>query len=170
MHAILPPSGSTRAHGQTRPMCRVPAPQVYRNDSGRAATSGPGQERSATAHPTGFHLAFRENGRSPVTMWEPVPPEGYAALGTLVEGAPQQPEPAEVLCVRRDLTASTRAYDAPAWRWDPPALQVRPVMAAPHAVRASGSPEGQMRREEKGALQHWEVLRQLTLKKHCPGA
>ena len=75
------------------------------------------------AHPGEFHLVFRENGRSPVTMWEPVAPEGYAALGTLVEGSPQMPNPAEVLCVRKDLLRQTGYFDSAIWRWDPPSLQ-----------------------------------------------
>ena len=103
--------------------------QVYLDESGESAARSvsAGAARPATAHPTGFHLVFRENGRHcPVTMWEPVPPEGYVALGTLVEGAPQVPETAEVLTVRADLARPTRTFDAPAWRWDPPALQVCP--------------------------------------------
>lgn len=94
--------------------------QVYRIDSGK--DSGP----PAFVHAADYHLVFRLNGRSPVTMWEPVPPEGYAALGTLVEGAPQMPDPAEILCIRKDLTDATGTFDAPIWRWDPPALQVIP--------------------------------------------
>ena len=114
-------------------MAPVWAAQVYLDESGDSAAKSvvsAGQERPATAHPTGFHLVFRENGRCPVTMWEPVPREGYVALGTLVEGAPQVPEAAEVLTVRADLARPTRTFDAPAWRWDPPALQVRPCAAA----------------------------------------
>ena len=92
--------------------------QVYRND---ADETGP--EKPAMAHPGEFHLVFRENGRSPVTMWEPVAPEGYAALGTLVEGSPQMPDTAEVLCVREDLLRRTGYFDSAIWRWDPPGLQ-----------------------------------------------
>ena len=92
--------------------------QVYRND---ADEKGP--EKPMMAHPGEFHLVFRENGRSPVTMWEPVAPEGYAALGTLVEGSPQMPDPAEVLCVREDLLRRTGYFDSAIWRWDPPGLQ-----------------------------------------------
>ena len=92
--------------------------QVYRND---ADEKGP--EKPMMAHPGEFHLVFRENGRSPVTMWEPVAPEGYTALGTLVEGSPQMPDPAEVLCVREDLLRRTGYFDSAIWRWDPPGLQ-----------------------------------------------
>lgn len=49
--------------------------QVYRNDADEKK-----EERPTMAHPADFHLVFRENGRSPVTMWEPVAPEGYAHI------------------------------------------------------------------------------------------
>ena len=49
--------------------------QVYRNDADESKEGQP-----AMAHPADFHLVFRENGRSPVTMWEPVAPEGYAHI------------------------------------------------------------------------------------------
>ena len=47
--------------------------QVYINESNDSAAKSvaAGQDRPATVHPTGFHLVFRENGRSPVTMWSP---------------------------------------------------------------------------------------------------
>lgn len=90
--------------------------QVYRNDSS--------ESRPPLVHPADFRLVFRINGQSPVTMWEPVPPEGYVALGTVVEGAPQMPDTSEVLCLRADLAVPTRFFDSPIWRWDPPALQV----------------------------------------------
>jgi hypothetical protein len=53
---------------------------VYRDESGESAARSiaAGQERPPTVHPAGFHLVFRENGRAPVTMWEPVAPEGCA--------------------------------------------------------------------------------------------
>ena len=93
--------------------------QVYRDDSSEKGLG----ERPRLAHPVDFRLVFRINGRSPVTMWKPVAPEGYVALGTIVQGAPLMPDTSEVLCLRADLAASTRFFDSPIWRWDPPALQ-----------------------------------------------
>ena len=49
--------------------------QVYRNDADEKKDGQP-----TMAHPADFHLVFRENGRSPVTMWEPVAPAGYAHI------------------------------------------------------------------------------------------
>ena len=98
---------------------------MYRNDADERKEGRPN-----TAHPTHFHLVFRENGRSPVTMWEPVAPAGYRALGTLVEGAPQMPDAAEVLCVREQLLQPTGYFDSAIWRWDPPGLQASSLPAA----------------------------------------
>ena len=69
------------------PLCITPhLPQVYRNDShkGDNAPIRPAAE---------FHLVWRQNGQSPVTMWEPIPPVGYCALGTVVMGGVEQPLP-----------------------------------------------------------------------------
>jgi len=30
-----------------------------------------------TKPPVDFHLVWRDNGRRPCTMWEPIPPRGY---------------------------------------------------------------------------------------------
>jgi hypothetical protein len=84
--------------------------QVYRNDSSEKRTG----EQPRLAHAVDF----------PVTMWMPVAPEGYVALGTIVQGAPMMPDTSEVLCLRADLAAATRFFDSPIWRRDPPALQV----------------------------------------------
>ncbi|DBA81407.1 TPA: hypothetical protein ACH3X2_006825 [Trebouxia sp. C0005] len=50
---------------------------VNRNDSekGSCPSVKPAQE---------FHLFWRQNGRGPVTLWEPPPPQGHRALGTVV--------------------------------------------------------------------------------------
>ncbi|KAK9908805.1 hypothetical protein WJX75_003140 [Coccomyxa subellipsoidea] len=93
--------------------------QVYRNDSSEKRTG----EQPRLAHAVDFRLVFRMNGRTPVTMWMPVAPEGYVALGTIVQGAPMMPDTSEVLCLRADLAAATRFFDSPIWRRDPPALQ-----------------------------------------------
>ncbi|DBA67772.1 TPA: hypothetical protein ACH3X2_001206 [Trebouxia sp. C0005] len=57
---------------------------VYRNDSekGSSPSVKPAQE---------FHLIWRQNGRSPVTMRELLPPQGYRALGTVVVPDAEQP-------------------------------------------------------------------------------
>lgn len=71
-----------------------------------------------------FHLIWRYNGRSPVTMWEPLPPPGYRAIGTILVPDAEQPGSNEVLCVREDLSAQTRTFDSPAWKYEPSVVQV----------------------------------------------
>jgi len=90
---------------------------VYRNDSenGSRPSVKPARE---------FHLIWRQNGRSPVTMWEPLPPQGYRALGTVVVPDAEQPGSKEVLCVREDLCAKTGIFDSPIWKFEPPIMQV----------------------------------------------
>ncbi len=108
---------SPRSRRAPTPAAR--APQVYRDESARP--------RGATAHPADFHLVYRHNGHAgfaPVTLWEPVAPAGYAALGTLAVGAPDMPAPGDALCVRRDRVARTVFFDAPLWTCEPAALQV----------------------------------------------
>ncbi len=39
-----------------------------------------------------------------VTAWQPVPPEGYRALGTVIMGGTEMPSLSDVVCVREDLT------------------------------------------------------------------
>lgn len=47
--------------------------QVYRDDSARG-------DKTPTKPPMEFHLLWRYNGRSPVSMWEPIPPIGYRCV------------------------------------------------------------------------------------------
>ena len=92
--------------------------QMYSNDSekGNRPSVKPARE---------FHLIRRQNGSSPVTMWEPLPPQGYRALGTVLVPDAEQPGSSEVLCVREDLCSKTGIFDSPVWKSEPPVMQVR---------------------------------------------
>ncbi len=57
-------------------------------------------------------------------MWEPLPPQGYKALGTVVVADAEQPGSKEVLCVREDLCSKTGILDSPIWEFKPPIMQV----------------------------------------------
>lgn len=94
-------------------------PQVYRNDSDKG-------ERPPVKPAKEFHLIWRQNGRSPVTMWEPLPPQGYRAIGTILVPDAEQPGSSEVLCVREDLCTQTRTFDSPVWKFEPSVVQVEP--------------------------------------------
>ena len=91
--------------------------QVYRDDSrkGKNPPVKPARE---------FHLIWRQNGQSPVSMWEPLPPSGYRALGTVVVPAAEQPGSNEVLCVREDLCAKSGLFDSAIWKYEPTVMQV----------------------------------------------
>ncbi|KAL0043204.1 hypothetical protein WJX82_008555 [Trebouxia sp. C0006] len=89
---------------------------VYRNDSEKGS-------RPSVKPAREFHLIWRQHGRSPVTMWEPILPQGYRALGTVVVPDAEQPGSKEVLCVREDLCAKTGIFDSPIWKFEPPIMQ-----------------------------------------------
>lgn len=106
-------------------------------DASAAATtcSGNADEPPPTAHPQEFSLLWRYNGQRSVTMWMPVAPPGYVALGAVVLGSADVPGVDDYLCVREDLTAPARVFDSPIWSYDPaPGLA-----AAASAVRRSRS-------------------------------
>ncbi len=90
---------------------------VYRNDSEKGS-------RPSVKPAQDFHLIWRQNGRSPVTMWEPLPPQGYRALGTVVVPHAEQPGSKEVLCVREDLCSKAGIFDSTIWKFEPPIMQV----------------------------------------------
>ncbi|DBB13386.1 TPA: hypothetical protein ACH3X3_005119 [Trebouxia sp. C0006] len=89
---------------------------VYRNDSEKGS-------RPSVKPAREFHLIWRQNGRSPVTMWEPPPPQGYRALETVVIPDAEQPGSKEVLCLREDLCSKTGIFDSPIWKFEPPIMQ-----------------------------------------------
>ena len=80
--------------------------QVFRHVPGEARL---GQERPILAPPEEFHLVWRCLGRNPVTLWEPVPPAGYRAMGTVATPALEVPSPNDVaVCARGSVRARSR--------------------------------------------------------------
>ena len=67
---------------------------------GSGGEEAAGVEPPPTMRPKEFSLIWRYNGRRPVTVWMPVSPPGYVALGAVVLGSPDVPSPHEVLCLR----------------------------------------------------------------------
>ena len=45
-------------------------------------------------------LPLPSAGKRPVTIWMPVSPPGYAALGAVVRGEPEVPATEDYLCIR----------------------------------------------------------------------
>ena len=103
---------------------------MYRHmpEAGDADLSQSG-EQPLTAPPAEFHLVWRSTGRTPVTLWEPVPTPGYRALGTVATPALEVPTQHDVLCVREDTCRPAAVFDSAAWRWEPPAVRRPPLPA-----------------------------------------
>lgn len=57
-------------------------------------------QRPPTCHPKEFSLVWRTNSASPLTVWMPVPPLGYVALGAVVVPRPEAPNTDDYLCIR----------------------------------------------------------------------
>ena len=68
--------------------------------------------------PTDFLLAWRDGAcpGQPVTLWEPVPPSGYVALGFVAVPQLEEPSRASVRCVRADLCYESQVVGStPLW-------------------------------------------------------
>ncbi|KAL4527774.1 hypothetical protein Ndes2437A_g02912 [Nannochloris sp. 'desiccata'] len=85
----------------------------------RSGSSNVQQALPPTVPPLEYTLIWRYNGERSVSMWMPVAPPGYAAMGAVVVGGPSVPSVDEYLCVRTDLTQSARVFDSPIWAYDP---------------------------------------------------
>eukprot|EP00898_Chlorokybus_atmophyticus_P001275 jgi/Chlat1/2148/Chrsp17S02730 len=73
----------------------------------------------AFARPVDFELIWRDNGLGcdePVTIWEPVPPAGYVAIGCVAVGAYERPSRDVVWCIRSDKTYRSALFNSPIWR------------------------------------------------------
>ncbi|QDZ20283.1 vacuolar protein sorting-associated protein [Chloropicon primus] len=76
------------------------------------------QGHSWLAKPLSFNLEWRDTKKgksSPSAFWIPVPPEGYTALGCVVEVGNTEPSKDSIRCVKTELLYETTTYDSPAW-------------------------------------------------------
>ena len=61
------------------------------------------------AHPIGYELLWKDEKKSSVSFWAPIPPEGYVALGRVVTAdngkskEQKQPSKKSFCCVREDF-------------------------------------------------------------------
>ena len=85
---------------------------VYRNDSEKGS-------RPSVKPAREFHLIWRQNGGSSVTMWEPLPPQGYRALWW----SQMQSSQAAKRCYVSERIAKTGIFDSPIWKFEPPIMQ-----------------------------------------------
>jgi vacuolar protein sorting-associated protein 13A/C len=81
-------------------------PSMMYKDVPAVAGSDALGEGPRLAPPSGFALMYRSlAGMHPVTIWAPLAPRGYVALGAVVVPAMDEPMPGAVRCVRSDLVA-----------------------------------------------------------------
>jgi hypothetical protein len=69
-----------------------------------------GRTPNAVKHPVDYLWKYndsRTGGEVNVSIWEPVPPPGYKALGTVAVGHYGKPSLKEVVCIREDLVIGT---------------------------------------------------------------
>ncbi len=67
-----------------------------------------GLVKGAIAYPTGYTLVWKDEGsggNQDGAFWEPIPPAGYVAMGTVVTASYTQPHLTAVVCILSDLTA-----------------------------------------------------------------
>lgn len=57
-------------------------------------------EPPLSMRPKEFSLIWRHNGKRPVTVWMPVAPPSYTAVGAVVRGEPEAPATEDYLCIR----------------------------------------------------------------------
>ncbi|KAL4443584.1 hypothetical protein ABPG75_011321 [Micractinium tetrahymenae] len=154
--------GDVLSLGLEPPTAPVPC---FRDDVGlrirSAAASAAGEGEPPVAQPPReFSLIWRYNGKRPVTVWMPVAPPGYAALGAVVRGEPELPNTDEYLCVRSDLTSPAKVFNSPIWSYDPgPALQAAMAQTAGSSRAALAQPVRQFlpHHPETWKVSVWQV-------------
>eukprot|EP00889_Picochlorum_renovo_P001719 jgi/Picre1/28749/NNA_004148.t1 len=75
------PVGSVATLGPEQPVAPVPC---FRDDITLRGRQILATDRPHVAFPEEYSLIWRFNGERPVTMWMPVPPKGYKAMGAII--------------------------------------------------------------------------------------
>ncbi|KAI1937526.1 hypothetical protein LOZ58_000215 [Ophidiomyces ophidiicola] len=113
---------------------------------GQATSSASASAPPAVAAPTGYaRLWVNENSgaRRTGSLWRPVAPAGYVAVGDVAHSAWDAPSTDLVWCLRADLVSAAAAFVEPA-AWDSRGSGARDEVAVwrvePHATSAVGGP------------------------------
>jgi hypothetical protein len=136
------PIASVATLGSEPPIMPVPC---FRDDatllrSINQAPGGPEKEGDLpTAFPEEYTLIWRFNGTRPVTMWMPVPPKGYVAMGAIILDSATIPSLDDYLCIREDLVKESQVFDSAIWSYDPEAIraEVQTSQAAQKSISKS---------------------------------
>lgn len=89
-----------------------------------------------TAFPEEYSLIWRFNGGRPVSMWMPVPPQGYVAMGAIIVGDATLPSMDDYVCLREDLVKQTPLFDSAIWSYNPDAIRSQ-LLASQHPSQNS---------------------------------
>jgi Vacuolar protein sorting-associated protein 62/Insecticidal Crystal Toxin, P42/Bacterial Ig-like domain (group 2) len=124
----------------------------YDNPNGKCAMMVVKQAEGsdALAEPIDYNLiwCWRENVIVPdpfphsvpetsLTLWRPVPPDGYRQMGAVVVGGPEKPNLSDVVCVREDLTTFGSAGSRVTYNYSQGYMScwtVEPPIAGPHEM------------------------------------
>lgn len=118
------------------------------------AASDDARQDKALSPPDDFEQVWSDTGSTPVggTLWLPLPPEGYVALGLVCSINHEKPSLNAVRCVREDLVTaasvgaliwddrgSRTTPDFSAWSIDPPLAEAGEINFAPGTFIGSNS-------------------------------
>lgn len=112
------PVGTVATLGPEQPVYPV---RCFRDDV--TLQREPGQHPLPTAFPEEYSLIWRFNGARPVSMWMPIPPQGYVAMGAIIVSDASVPSMDDYLCIREDLVEQTPLFDSAIWTYNPEAMQ-----------------------------------------------
>lgn len=96
----------------------------FRDDvtlSDASSSTHDGNSNLDTAFPEEYSLIWRYNGTRPVTMWMPVAPKGFVAMGAVIVNAADAPSLDDYVCLKEHLAKQSRPFDSPLWSFDPEA-------------------------------------------------
>ncbi|KAF5830551.1 hypothetical protein DUNSADRAFT_14358 [Dunaliella salina] len=105
--------GDVAERGADRPYQPV---RMYRDTAPTDDTEGEDEAHPRLAPPVGYALVFRDSAHPPATLWRPLPPRGYTEVGCVAWPEMEEPPISLVRCIRSDLAAPAKVYEAPLWQ------------------------------------------------------
>lgn len=112
------PVGTVATLGPEQPLYPV---YCFRDDVTLQRQTG--ENQLPVAFPEEYSLIWRFNGARPVSMWMPIPPHGYVAMGAVIMQDALTPSMDDYVCIREDLVLNTPLFDSAIWSYNPEAIQ-----------------------------------------------
>jgi vacuolar protein sorting-associated protein 13A/C len=147
----------TESTGTSKSSKNLVGGKETRTEGGGGSSSVQNSLLPPTVPPLEYTLIWRYNGERSVSMWMPVAPPGYAAMGAVVVGGPSVPSVDAYLCVRTDLTQSARVFDSPIWAFDPLPGPITPALPVQGSVGHQALPHQQGYQPEAWKVAIWPV-------------